>query len=178
MKKLGSFIQIIILGVIVLALIYVLSIFSKTPSLSATDISMIEHSEATTVFPTETLIATVLPTMTPGGIIPTPIDVEALPTPQPGAVVVTGRILCSEEPLGQYAILLVIIDEDSYLVAHKTFTDVNGRWFVPNQPTGIYTIMNKPPADFGDTLLGTWDVATDQITDFGDIDFAPVGCEP
>jgi len=177
MKKLGSFIEITILGVIVLALISVLSIFRNTPSQSATNVSITEHSEATAVFPTETLIATVLPTMTPGGIMPTPIDVNTLPTPQSGAAVVTGRILCDGKPLDQYWILLVMIDEDEYLVEHKTLTDMNGRWFVPNQPTGIYTIMNKAPNDFGDILPGMWEVPADQITDFGDVDLAPVGCE-
>jgi hypothetical protein len=75
-------------------------------------------------------------------------------------------------------IFLIEIVDGKYGILGEITTDENGVWFVQDVPPGTYTIMNKPPTDFGDTLLGTWEVPADQITDFGDVDFAQVGCEP
>jgi len=167
-------VAVVVLGVALLTLINLFNTSVRTPSLSTTDTST-DNIQVSTEFPTPIITATI----TPGGPpTPTPINIETLPTPQPGAANVFGRVLCNGIPFKQHSILLVILEGDSRLITAGIFTDVNGRWLVENAPPGTYTIMNKNPAEFGDTLLGTWEVPPNQITDFRDVDFAPVGCEP
>ena len=157
----------------ILALVFILNISIKNLSLPS-----IEQNETSTVFPTETLIPTVFPTFTPGGPTSTPIVVEMLPTPQPGTANVMGEIGCQGYPLKATSIFLVRIEGNSYNLEYQTWTDENGRWFIPNRPPGAYTIMDRPPQDFGGLLLGTWVIAADRTTDFGWIELSPWGCEP
>lgn len=186
MKNLGIIAVTVILVIAFFAILNMFDTRGRSPSF--TEESVPQQSVSNVVITTSTpdlLIATSslasTPTATPGPIdedlwTPTPIQIGALPTPEPGLANVVGRVLCNGVPAKQYLVYLVLISGDPYLIQQAGYTDETGRWFAKDVPPGTYTVMNKPPKSFGTALSGRWDIKADQLTDFGDLNLAPSLC--
>ena len=184
--------DIVLTVALVIAVIVVMSMLTTTrPSSSPADdiVPQQPAPEVTgitlvtvTYAPVATTVPDNTPTATPGVIdevlwTPTPIVMEALPSPQRGLVNAVGRILCSGTVAKRQFVYIVRIEGDSYVLAQMGYTDETDRWLLRDAVPGVYTVMTKPPKSFGKALVGTWELKDDQLVDFGDVNFASSLCD-
>jgi hypothetical protein len=180
--KLGTSIG-LLLTFATLSMVILVTLNGKPPlfvavATSTTEAPIFSVSQTPTAYAIAT--ATPLPTTTPippdvtVDWIPTPIQVEDLPTPLPGRGHITGRAMCGSVPWKIRPVYLIWIENDTYSILLGIDTDEEGRWFFDNLPPRTYAILGEHPKSMPREVFV---VTADKINDLGDLRLPLSVCE-
>ena len=151
------------------------TVVSSPPQQAVTAIVTITPSED---LPTATTIPTPTASPFPDGVkpewIPTPVQVEVLPTPLPGTSSARGRMLCNGVPKPLARVYLIVVQDDKPLIYATFFADEAGRWFLGDLPPETFIALGEFPKSMP---TQTYKIKSDQINDFGDIELPKSLCE-